>query len=101
MSVASSEETPVDLRRLLAAVEESAPIDAVDALAAELAEMVDASHVSLLIANFSGHAVVRLSYVTSSDPLENGHNERVESLSLSDSLYQRVMLTQNLEIVQK
>jgi serine phosphatase RsbU (regulator of sigma subunit) len=91
----------VDLRRLLAAVEESAPIDAVDVLAAELAEMVHASHVSLLIANFSGTAVVRLSHVTSTNPLLNGHNERVESLSLTDSLYQRVMLTQNLEVVQE
>ncbi len=54
MGMAESEETRVDLGRLLAAVEESAPIDAVDVLAAELAEMVDASHVSLLIADFSG-----------------------------------------------
>ena len=87
--------------RLLAAVEESAPIEAVDVVAAELAEMVDASHVSLLIADFSGRAVVRLSHVTSSNQLHNGRNERVESLSLTDSLYQRVLFTQNLEIVQE
>ena len=101
MEMADSEETRVDLRRLLAAVEESAPIDAVDVVAAELAEMVDASHVSLLIADFSGRAVVRLSHVTSSNQLHNGRNERVESLSLTDSLYQRVLFTQNLEIVQE
>ena len=99
--MADSEETGVDLRRLLAAVEESAPIDAVDVLAAELAGMVDASHVSLLIAVFSGSAVVRLSHITSSNQLHNGRNERVESLPLTDSLYQRVLFTQNLEIVQE
>ena len=75
----------MDLRKLLAAVEEVPPIAAVDALAAELAQMVDASHVSLLIANFSGNAVVRLSHVTSEGPLDNGHNERGESLSLTGS----------------
>jgi serine phosphatase RsbU (regulator of sigma subunit) len=90
----------VDLRRLLAAVEESAPIDVVDVLAAELAKMVDASHVSLLIANFSGNAVVRLSHVTGTDPIHDGHNERVEALLLTESLYQRVLFTQNLEVVQ-
>ena len=87
----------MDLRRLLAAVEESAPIDAVDVLAAELAEMVDASHVSLLIADFSGSTVVRLSHVTSSNQLRNGRNERVETLPLTDSPYHRVLFTQNLE----
>ncbi len=101
MGMADSEQTRVDLRRLLAAVEESAPIDAVDVLAAELAEMVDASHVSLLIADFSGSAVVRLSHVTSSNQLHNGRNERVESLPLTDSPYQRVLFTQNLEVVQE
>ncbi len=80
----------MDLRRLLAAVEEAPPIDAVDVLGAELAKMVGASHVSLLIANFSGDAVVRLSHVTTTDLLRDGHNERVEPLSLTDSIHQRV-----------
>ncbi len=87
MAVPDSDGQRVDLRKLLAAVEEAAPIDAVDVLAAELAQMVEASHVSLLIANFSGSAVVRLSHVVGGDHLRNGHNERVESLSLTDSIY--------------
>jgi hypothetical protein len=99
MAVPDSEDQRVDLRRLLAAVEEAAPIDAVDVLAAELAEMVDASHVSLLIANFSGSAVVRLSHVASGNDLQNGRNERVESLPLTDSIYQRVLFTQHLDVV--
>ncbi len=74
----------MDLRRLLAAVEEAPPIDVVDVLAAELAGMVGASHVSLLIANFSGDAVVRLSHVTREGDSLDGHNERVESLPLTE-----------------
>lgn len=91
-------EQQVDLRRLLHAVEQAAPIDAVDVLAAELAEMVDATHVSLLIANFSGSAVVRMSHISRGRTLEDGHNERGESLSLTDSIYGRVVFTQELEV---
>ena len=91
----------VDLRRLLATVEEAPPIDAVDVLAVELAKMVDASHVSLLIANFSGDAVVRLSHVSGAEVWRDGHNERVESLSLTDSIYQRILHSQRLEVVQE
>ena len=90
----------MDLRRLLAAVEEAAPIDAVDVLGGELARMVDASHVSLLIADFSGNAVARLSHVSAAHQVNDGRNERVESLPLPDSVYERVLFTQNLEIVQ-
>ena len=90
----------MDIRRLLAAVEGAPPVDVVDSLAAELARMVDATEVSLLIANFSGTAVVRLSHVTGGDELRDGHNERTESLSLDDSVYQRVLFTQEVEVVQ-
>lgn len=88
----------LNLRRLLAAVEAAPPIDAVDVLATELAAMVGASHVSLLIANFSGTAVVRLSHVSSGEALRDGHNERGESLSLPDSVYQGVLFTQLVEV---
>ena len=91
----------MDLRRLLAAVEEAPPIDVVDVLAAELGEMVDASHVSLLIANFSGTAVVRLSHVSRRDDLRAGHNERTESLSLTETIYTRILFSQDVEVVQE
>jgi hypothetical protein len=58
------EDRSAHLGRLLAAVEDAAPIEVVDSLAAELAGMVDATGVSLLIANFTGSGVVRLSHVT-------------------------------------
>lgn len=88
-----------DLRRLLAAVEGAPPIDVVDVLAAELAGMVDAAHVSLLIANFSGTAVNRLSHVSRPEALRDGHNERVEALPIEGSAYQRVLRTQVVEVI--
>jgi serine phosphatase RsbU (regulator of sigma subunit) len=97
--VPDAEVQRVDLRRLLAAVEEAPPIDVVDVLAAELADMVDARHVSLLIANLSGTAVVRLSHVTRHEGLRAGHNERVEPLSLTESIYTRILFSQSVEVV--
>jgi hypothetical protein len=94
------EDRSAHLGRLLAAVEDAAPIEVVDSLAAELAGMVDATEVSLLIANFTGSAVVRLSHVTGGDELRDGHNERTESLPLENSTYQRVLFTQQLEVVE-
>ena len=102
MVAAASGTQRVDLRRLLAAVEEAPPIDAVDVFAAELADMVGAARVSLLIANFSGTAVNRLSHVTDRDALRIGRNERVTVLPLSGgSAHQRVLFTQTLEIVRE
>jgi serine phosphatase RsbU (regulator of sigma subunit) len=88
-----------DINRLLQAVEGSPPIDSVDVLAAELREMVDAHHVSLLIANLSGKAVERLSHVTAGQTGRDGRNERAESLPLPGSLYEQVLFSQKLEIV--
>jgi serine phosphatase RsbU (regulator of sigma subunit) len=93
--VAASDTQHFDLRRLLAAVEAAPPIDVVDVLAAELAAIVDATQVSLLIANFSGTAVNRLSHVTAQDTIRDGRNERVETLPLEGSAYQRVLFTQS------
>lgn len=89
-----------DLRTLLAAVEEAAPIEAVDVLGAELAATVGARHVSLLIANFSGSAVVRLSHVIAGAALHEGRNERAESVPLAGTIYQRVLYTQVLDVFQ-
>src|SRR5579871_3442654 len=89
-----------DLRSLLAAVENAPPIEAVHVLGAELAETLPASHVSLLIANFSGDAVVRLSHISRGSALRDGHNERIESIPLLGP-YQRVLWSQQLEVVRE
>jgi hypothetical protein len=53
----------LDLRELLAAVEAAPPIAAAEVLGAALADAVDASDVSFLIADFAGQSLVRLSHV--------------------------------------
>ena len=53
-----------DLRSLLERVEASAPTNAVAAVAEELAILSGASAVAFLIADFSGHALVRLGSVS-------------------------------------
>ncbi|HUQ39849.1 MAG TPA: PP2C family protein-serine/threonine phosphatase [Acidimicrobiales bacterium] len=80
-----------DLAALLAAVEAVPPVEAVDVLARQLAKRVGATDVSLLIANFSGDAVVRMSHVTADGETRDGHNERAESLPLPGSPYEHVL----------
>jgi serine phosphatase RsbU (regulator of sigma subunit) len=96
--VSQAPEERFDLRSLLASVENAPPIAAVHVLGAKLAQSLHASHVSLLIANFSGDAVVRLSHVSTGAELRDGHNERVESISLVGP-HRRVLWSQQLEVV--
>ena len=89
----------LDFRSLLAAVEAAPPVEAVDVLAVELARLLDATEVSLLIANLSGTAAVRMSHATASqDGLTDGANERAESLTLDDSVHHRVLRTQEQHV---
>jgi hypothetical protein len=89
----------VDLR--LAAVEEGSPVDVADALGQELARAVDAGHGSLLIANFSGYALARLSHVSGAGPEHDGRNERVESMPLPGTAHERVLFSQTREVVRQ
>jgi hypothetical protein len=50
---------PTDLKALLEKVEAAAPTAAIEVVTHEPAEAVGARSVSFLIADFSGHAVVR------------------------------------------
>jgi serine phosphatase RsbU (regulator of sigma subunit) len=89
----------VDLMSLLAGVEDSSPVDAVDALGVELAAAVHARHVSVLITNFSGDALMRMSHVAQPGAQSPGRNERVESLPLSGSEHEQVLFTQRRELI--
>ena len=91
----------MDLRALLAAVEDASPVDVVDSLSQELVRSVDAHHVGLLIANFSGDALVRLSHVSGTDPALAGHNERAEAVPLAGTAHGRVLFSQSPEIVRQ
>jgi serine phosphatase RsbU (regulator of sigma subunit) len=88
----------IDVGGLLEKVEAAAPIDAVEVVAAELGRMVDAHAVALLIADFSGRALVRL---TSSAPIEGARThgvEQAETLPLPGTLYDRVLRTQQPDV---
>ena len=89
----------LDFRGLLAAVEAAPPVEAVDVMAAELAQMLDATEVSLLVANLSGTAAVRMSHVTAREGgLSDGRNERTESIPLDGSVHHRVLTSQEQHV---
>ena len=86
------------LGELLGAVEGSPPLDAVEVLAAKLADMLDAGDVALLIADFSGRKLVRLSHVAGS-PETAGGNERGDAVPLERTIYERVLWSQEVAVV--
>jgi serine phosphatase RsbU (regulator of sigma subunit) len=93
-----SELSMIDIGALLEQVEAAAPIEAVEVVAAELGRMVDAHSVALLISDFSGRAVVRL---TSADIVEGarGHGvEQAERLPLPGTRFERVLRTQQADV---
>jgi serine phosphatase RsbU (regulator of sigma subunit) len=96
--VSNEPDQRLDLRALLDAVEAAPPVDSVEVLARELARMVDATAARLLITNFSGDAVVRMSHVGATGEAHDGHNERTESLPLPGSAYEQVLQRQELDI---
>jgi serine phosphatase RsbU (regulator of sigma subunit) len=88
----------IDVGALLARVEDAAPIDSVHAVASSLGEMVDAREVTLLITDFTGRSVVRL---TSRDrvPGARSHGvEQAETLPLPGTLYEQVLRTQQADV---
>ncbi|MGZ4544656.1 MAG: serine/threonine-protein phosphatase, partial [Blastococcus sp.] len=94
-----SEERVIDVGALLEKVEAAAPIDAVEAVAVTLGEMLAARSVTLLIADFSGRALVRLT--SSSRGIEGARTqgvEHAETLPLGGTLYERVLRTQQADV---
>lgn len=90
----------VDLRSLLGTVEDHSPVDAVDALSQELAQALGAGHVAVLIANFSGNALARMSHVSGASREQAGHNERAEAVPLPGTVHEHVLFTQRREVVE-
>src|SRR3954463_8281490 len=94
-----SESPLIDVGALLEKVEAAPPIDAVDAVAAALGDMVHARTVTLLIADFSGRAVVRLS--SSTRGVEGARSrgvEQAEPLPLTGTVHERVLRTQQPDV---
>src|SRR3954453_13711173 len=92
------EKSVIDVGALLEKVEAAAPIDAVEVVAAELGPMVDATAVTLLIADFSVRAVVRLT-AAALVPGARAHGvEQAETLTLEGTRYERVLRTQQPDV---
>jgi serine phosphatase RsbU (regulator of sigma subunit) len=94
-----SEGPLIDVGALLEKVEAAAPIDSVPAVAAALGDMVGAREVNLLIADFSGRALVRLTSAARVDGARShGRREQAETLPLAGTLYDRVLRTQRPDV---
>ena len=88
-----------DLRALLESVEAAAPTAAIEVVTHELAVMVGARAVSFLIADFSGHAVVRFGRAEPGADMAGRHGVRSrETLPLANTVYERVLRTQQVDV---
>ncbi len=87
----------LDLRRLLAAAEAASPLDGVAALGEELVATVGAIAVSFLIADYSGHSLVRLSRATAAgSPTSRSGSARV--IPLAGSAQGETLRTQHVQV---
>ena len=96
-----SEDFVIDVGALLERVEAAAPIDAVEAVADALGEMVGAGSVTLLIADFSGRAVVRLTSAALVSGARGRGIEQAETLPLAGTVYDRVLRSQQADVTKE
>ncbi len=94
-----SDRAPLDLHGLLERVEAAAPVDAVTVVAAELSAAVGAREVSFLIADFSGHSLVRLgTVVPGRATTRSAGTESADTLPLDGSRHGEVLRTQRAAV---
>ena len=86
----------LNVANLLAAVEDAPPFSAADVLGDRLASQLGASEVSFLIADFSGHALIRLGHTASSAATRTQGAETAERVPLVGSAPGRALSTQSL-----
>lgn len=88
----------IDVRALLEGVEAAPPVEAVDVVAAELAEAFGASDVRLLIADYTGDALVHLAVASTARRAEEQRGEDAERVPLADSAHGRVLRQQRVDV---
>jgi len=93
-----SEGFVIDVGRLLERVENAPPMAAVEAVASALGEIVEATSVTLLIADFTGRAVVRLTSAELVDGARGRGVEQAETLQLAGTVYEQVLRTQEADV---
>jgi serine phosphatase RsbU (regulator of sigma subunit) len=84
-------EARVNLRSLMARAEAAAPVGLVDAMAEGLREMLEASEVSFLIADFSGRTLSRLGHSTAPGA---GREETKDRVDLADTPHGEALMHQ-------
>jgi serine phosphatase RsbU (regulator of sigma subunit) len=87
----------LDLADLLAAVENAAPVAAADVVGQQLAQAMDASEVSFLIADFSGDLLMRLSH-DETLPTSSPDRDAAERVPLGGSAHGRVLADQAVQV---
>ncbi len=87
----------LDLGALLASVEDAPPVAAVDVLGERLAGALGARELSFLIADFSGHALIRLGHAGSAAATRAQGRETAEGVALVGSPHGRALATQTVE----
>src|SRR3954471_12519209 len=86
----------LDLGALLAAVEDAAPVAAVDVLDERLASALGARELSFLIADFSGQALIRLGHAGSAAATRAQGRETGERVDLTGSPQGHALATQTV-----
>ena len=85
-------EPGLDVGALLAAAEAASPVEAIGAVAGALGHMMAAEHVSFLIADFSGDALIRLGQ-------SDMGSETAERVALAGTPHGRALRDQTVEVV--
>ena len=88
----------LDFGQLLAAVEDAPPVAAADVLGERLVQALGAREVSFLIADFSGHALIRLGHAGSEAAERTQGRETAERVLLAGTPHGRALITQTVEV---
>ncbi|QEC46332.1 serine/threonine-protein phosphatase [Baekduia soli] len=88
----------LDLGALLAAVENAPPVAAADVLAQKLGDVLGATGVEFLIADFSGQALIRLGHAGDRSATRTHRQETADCVPLSAGAHGRVLAGQDLEV---
>jgi serine phosphatase RsbU (regulator of sigma subunit) len=89
----------VTRRSLLGRIDEAAPVDAVEVAEDELADVIGARHVNLLITDYSGRFVVRFDRSSWARAGTRRHGEDVaETVALAGTVYEAVLRSQETDV---
>ena len=91
----------LDVGALLAAAEAASPVDAIEAVASALQDMIAAECVSFLIADFSGDALIRLGTSAGGGMGRRAGNETAERVALAGTPHGRALRSQAVEVVEE